>query len=350
MKKKIAIFQEDLGIGGIQRSLLGFLNQLDEKKYEVDLYLFKGGEFEELIPSFVNIIYFKNPFLRMEKDLPYSIWKYFLRFPILKKEYDYAIDYNGYSHSCSAGVRQAKSKRKMIWIHNDIALKYLNEHKYRIIHAFSKSKFKEFDMFVFVSEGAKEGYEKLIGPVSSYTIVPNYLDTNTILAKSLEDVPFEVDAEKHNFVFLGRLCYQKGIDLLLPELKEVIKERRDFHFYLIGDGPERKRLEQQVNSLGIEKYVTFLGAKKNPYPYLKKMDTFVCTSRYEGQGMVLLEAKCLGLDIIMSKHLEKYCNEIKGTTNLVNAMIHARKKAKKTDKLERYNKKIKESIKDLLGE
>lgn len=350
MKKKIAIFQEDLGIGGIQRSLIGFLNQLDEKKYEVDLYLFKKGPFKELLPSFVNVIQFKNPFLRVEKDLPYSIWKYFLHFSVLKKEYDYAIDYNGYSHSCSACIRRVKSKRKIIWIHNDLAIKYQNESKYRIIFHFSKTKFKEYNTFVFVSNGAKEGFEKLVSPVSSYKIIPNYLDTNAILSQSLEDVSFDVDEEKHNFVFLGRLCYQKGVDLLLPEIKKLINERRDFHLYLIGDGPERKMLEEQTKALGISNYITFLGAKANPYPYLSKMNTFVCTSRYEGQGMVLLEAKCLGLDVIMSKHLEKYCEGIEGTTNLVDAMVHAKKKEKKIDKLVEYNNKIKKEINSLLGE
>ena len=56
----------------------------------------------------------------------------------------------------------------------------------------------------------------------------------------------------------------------------------------------------------MNEFITLLGNQPNPFKYLKLMDGFVLTSRYEGQGMVLWEAKALGLEIFMSKNLEKY--------------------------------------------
>ena len=52
--------------------------------------------------------------------------------------------------------------------------------------------------------------------------------------------------------------------------------------------------------------MTLLGNQPNPFPYMDRMDGFVLTSRYEGQGMVIWEAKALGLPLYLSKNLEAY--------------------------------------------
>lgn len=349
MKKKIAIFQEGLDIGGIEKSLINLLKNLDFKKYEVDLYLFKKGRFLDQVPTSVNVIFLKKRFGKLETCISFQILFKMLKFNYAKKEYDIAIDFNGYSKSCSVACLKTNSKKKILWIHNDLDKKYHNELKYRIIYLFSKRKFSLFDKFVFVSEGAKEGFFKLYGKCP-YEVIPNYINTEEIFSLSEENVDFKVERDKYNFVFLGRLCYQKGIDLLLPKIKNLLNERRDFKFYIIGDGKMRSSLEKQVLSLGISNYVTFLGAIKNPYPYLKKMDAFLFNSRYEGQGMVLLEAKCLGLEIIMPKYLEKYCELVSGVDNMEIKMASVKKKKKDYDALDTYNFKIKERIEKLLEE
>ena len=84
-------------------------------------------------------------------------------------------------------------------------------------------------------------------------------------------------------------------------LAQVKQSRTDFHFYLIGDGPGRAALEGQIRELGLEGFVTLLGNQTNPFCYMDKMDGFVLTSRYEGQGMVIWEAKALGLPLYISK-------------------------------------------------
>ena len=93
--------------------------------------------------------------------------------------------------------------------------------------------------------------------------------------------------------------------------------------------------------------ITFLGAKKNPFPYLKKCDYLILNSRYEGQGMVALEAKSLGLKVIMPERLNKYLNI---DYIDINDLKGVKKFKKKTDKLEDYNSNITEKINKLLGE
>lgn len=348
MKKKIAIFQHDLKIGGIEKSLINLLNNLDENKYEVDLYLFREGDFYSLLPKYVNLIKMKKrSFLTQFVNFNY-LYKH-CNLKLNEKEYDIAIDFNGYNNICSLGALKVRSKKKIIWLHNDIKVKYKYEWKYRVLYHFFKDKFKYFDLVVSVSEGAVESFKEVEQNIPC-KVIPNYINTKEIIESSKEIIDFKVDKRKINFVCLGRLHYQKGYDLLLPIIKKLLNERKDFHLYFIGDGKRRTELETQVMNLGIRDYVTFLGAKKNPYPYLAQMDALIFNSRYEGQGMVALEAKCLGLDVIMPKHLEKYVSLVEGVDNVLDALVEAEKKEKKIDKLEKYNKNITKSINEILGD
>ena len=119
--KNVAIFQKDLKMGGIQKSLLNLLKKMD--KYNVDLYLFdKNNFFKTEIPSNINIIYLK-PFNKICKLIPFNIIKKIKKINV-KKEYDIAIDFNGYSNECAIGAINTKSKKTLIWCHNDIIIKY----------------------------------------------------------------------------------------------------------------------------------------------------------------------------------------------------------------------------------
>ena len=82
---------------------------------------------------------------------------------------------------------------------------------------------------------------------------------------------------------------------------------------------------------------------------MNKMDAFVLMSRYEGQGMVILEAKTLGLNIFIPKHLEKYVEDIKGYDDPIYELSKATKKEKIKDKLDDYNNNIIASFERLLG-
>ena len=136
---------------------------------------------------------------------------------------------------------------------------------------------------------------------------------------------------------------------MLDNIKQLSLERKDFHLYIIGDGDEKEKLIERTKKLDLENYVTFLGNQKNPFKYLKEMDLFYLSSRYEGQGMVILEAKSVGLDVLIPKHLEKYCPPIKGVDDILLYLKHYKKnnKNKKFDDLEDYNNSIREKLDNL---
>lgn len=347
--KKIAIFQSDFNVGGIQKSLLNILNDIDWTKCEVDVYLFDDQVFFDL-PEREN--------LRFIFCRPYPFFCRLVYFDLLRvftgdysggKEYDVAIDFNSYRNECSVGAVNVQAKKRVMWIHNDVEIKLENEPKYRALWHFFKGKYRRFDAFAAVSPGIIDGFRRTndIGgkPV---VVIPNHINTEEIFRKAKEPVDFRVDPNCYNLCTMGRICHQKGFDLLMEMLAEVKKARQDLHLYLLGDGPDREKLTAQIRGLGLEDTVTLLGNQKNPFCYLDQMDGFVLTSRYEGQGMVIREAKTLGLELFITKNLEKYNPGIPGREDMVAALIGAQRREKVYDDQHDYNAAITADLQALL--
>ena len=348
--KQIAIFQSDLRVGGIQKALINILNEIDYSKCMVDVYLFDDQCFFD-VPS--------HEHLNIRYLPPMPAWNRLLYFGLVKalakdvtggKTYDVAVDFSSYRNECAVGAIKANAKKRVMWIHNDVAVKRANEAKYRVLWHFFRGKLSYYDAFAAVSPGIIDSFRTVTGihdkPV---TAIPNHIDTGEIFRKVGQQIDFSVDEGKLNLCSVGRICHQKGYDLLMGYLAQVLKTRQDFHFYLIGDGPDRPALERQIERLDLSAHVTLLGNQANPFPYMDKMDGFVLTSRYEGQGMVIWEAKALGLPLYISKNLEAYNPGITGYDDIPAALCAARKPAEKPyDDLADYNSAISAQIRAIL--
>lgn len=348
--KQIAIFQSDLRVGGIQKALVNILNEIDYSKCCVDVYLFDDQCFFD-VPSHENLhIRFLPPMPAYYRLLYFGLVKKLSRDVTGGKEYDVAVDFSSYRNECAVGAIKAHAKKRVMWIHNDVEIKRKNEPKYRILWHFFKSKLKYYDAFAAVSPGIIDGFRRVTGIQDKpITAIPNHIDTDEIFRKVHAKIDFSVDQRKWNVCSVGRICHQKGYDLLIRDLAEVKKRRTDFHFYLIGDGPDRQTLENQIRQLELQDYVTLLGNQPNPFPYMDQMDGFVLTSRYEGQGMVIWEAKALGLPLYISKNLEIYNPGIEGCSDIVGALSTAQKCTEKQyDPLTSYNELISQRIRAIL--
>jgi len=107
-------------------------------------------------------------------------------------------------------------------------------------------------------------------------------------------------------VYVGRLEYQKGLDRLIP----IIKNINNVHLTILGDGSEYKNLNYMVNKLGLRGKVTFNGYSTIVNSYIASADYFVLPSRWEGLPNVVLESLVLGTPVITF-------NEIEGLLDLV---------------------------------
>jgi glycosyltransferase involved in cell wall biosynthesis len=100
--------------------------------------------------------------------------------------------------------------------------------------------------------------------------------------------------------FLGRLVSWKGVDIVLDVFAEVKKQAPSAELWIIGDGPERPRLQQQAEVLGLGRAVTFHGwaASKECPRLLSQCDVFLYPSVFDCGGAVVLEAMSLGLTVV----------------------------------------------------
>ncbi|MCX4248461.1 MAG: glycosyltransferase [Bacilli bacterium] len=346
--KKVAIFQVDLNIGGIQKSCVNLVNNIDTSKYEVDLYLIsKENVFINDINKKINIKYL-DPLPYITKLLPISLLSLFYS-PKIDKKYDIVIDFNSYSNETAIAAIKTEASTKIMWVHNDVEIKIKEEILYRVLHIMFKSKYKYFNKFVGVSTGALDSFIRLNKVKDKETLViPNFIDTKEIKEKIKAKSNIKIDENKINICSTGRIVHQKGFDILVNFINSIKDELTNHHFYIIGDGSEKTHIESLIKELKLENLVTLTGFLDNPYPLMNNMDAFILMSRYEGQGMVFLEAKSLGLDVIMPKALEKYVDkEIKGVEDIKSAILNLKKHPHKFDELENYNKKIKDKINNL---
>ncbi len=346
MKKRIAFFQNELTVGGIQKSLINLLSNFDYDKFDVDLYLFNDENYwQSELPEQLNIKYLK-PVSKIWSLLPFAFSKAFVK-PNFGDcgEYDLAIDFNSYQNSCAVGAIKIPAKRRVMWIHNDVEIKLNNEWKYKLLWTMFKGKFKYYDQFIAVSEGIKEPFRKMSGVSQEISSIQNYISIKEIEEK-LQQEPenFKVDESKFNLVALGRLCHQKGYDIMLDKFSEALKQREDLRLYIIGDGEDRAAIEDRIAELKLDDKVYLLGNQANPFCYMKHMDAFISTSRYEGQPLNIMEAMAVGLPTYCTKNLEKYAKGIEGYEDIVSAIVSAEKVEKKPDPLTEYNTTILNSV------
>ncbi|WP_006786363.1 glycosyltransferase [Thiorhodospira sibirica] len=98
-------------------------------------------------------------------------------------------------------------------------------------------------------------------------------------------------------VTASRLSAEKGLDVLLAAFARL-RQHMDAQLILLGEGPDRARLEQLMASLGLQGQVWLPGHQDNPFPWIARADVFAMASRLEGFGNALVEAMALGIPVV----------------------------------------------------
>ena len=121
-------------------------------------------------------------------------------------------------------------------------------------------------------------------------IIPNYIN----------DVKSHVeDYSVKKAIAVGRLEYQKGFDILIDCWKEIAKQYPDWKLDIYGEGSCREELQRQINSLQLGEKVKLCGRNNNIIEAYPQYSLHLMTSRFEGQGIVLIEAQACGLPSVV---------------------------------------------------
>ncbi len=154
------------------------------------------------------------------------------------------------------------------------------------------------DKIIAVSEHTKADLINELGVKKEIFVVPNGIDLNEIQSVSKS-------SEKSDILFAGRLLSHKNVDFLINAVKNLTIEYPQIKAIIVGDGPEKIKLNTQIKKLKLEKHIKltgFLEDHKKIYSLMKSSKVFVLPSTREGFGMVVLEANACGIPVITTNH------------------------------------------------
>lgn len=301
MKKKMIIYMSKLSVGGMEKSLLNLIKYSDFKKeYDVTIFALysKEEEYKKELESQVklNLLWKKEWNILGKLICIIKIIIKLLRLKLKIDKYDVAICYP-YQHRILSILTRNSSKNSIIFIHSNIEEKYQeNIHKHM-----KKIRYDKFNKVICVSNNALNSFKKLYPSYQGIsTKVNNYIDGENILINSKEKID-SIHQKNDEITFINIARHDessKRITRIIESAKKLIDEGYRFKIYLIGNGEDTNLYKMKIEEFKLEDTIYLLGKKNNPYPYLKNANCLIMSSAYEGYGIVLDEARVLGIPFI----------------------------------------------------
>lgn len=315
--KKITILALHLGYGGIENCISNLANSLVDD-YEVNIVstykLYEKPVFK--LNDKIKIKYLMTDLKPNKQELKQSLKKLKLitffkelkkSLKILKLKKNLMIEA---IKNCDSDVIISTRDIHNNWLSKygrDKILKIGWEHNHhhnnkRYINKVTKSVLG-LDYFVLVSKDLTKFYsEKLKDKKVKCVYIPN----------SINFFPQEkAKLETENLISIGRLSHEKGYLDLIDIFKELHQKYPDSKLNIIGDGPDRKKIEKKIRDNKLEDYIILHGFQEKEYinKYLEKSSVYIMTSYTESFGLVLLEAFAYGIPCVAYSSAEG-ANEI----------------------------------------
>lgn len=312
MEKIKIVHTIPMGAGGISNLTLTINEKIDKEKYEFDYLVFRNQkEFcDERAAKLgspkliVDVSSIKNPIFK-------GIKKVFGTAQLLKRENIKIIHVDAstpYDVVLAVAAKMAGVPKIIFHAHNDnyernITLRNCMQPLFRLLIPLTVT-----DYIAISEQAAKFLFPKKIVKKKSYYLFKNGIDIPRYVYN--EKIRKEY-REKYNlnnkFVIghIGRFVYQKNHEFLVDVFQEIKKNKTNAVLILIGTGELEIQIRKKVKDLKLENSVIFWGITEEVNYLMQAMDCFVFPSRYEGLGMVAIEAQCSGLPTIVSDVLPK---------------------------------------------
>lgn len=339
--KKVLILIHDMEIGGAQKSLLSFcqtfVTSALTEKYEIHLMPIKPtGTFYSQIPKEIKIVQpprelrwlgskFDVSLLKkygscravmgeaawlIRSNLKlfsgkynvqqrlWSCWKNFL--PAYETSYDVVISYMDGVPNYYA-MEKIQAKKKVLWVHNEYQ-------KLGYDSAFDKVYFENCDQIITISDQCRQCIlDEFPFAVLKTHVLENISSGQQVIARSMEGTAEEFETDcGWKLLSVGRLNPQKGYDLAIEAAKIMRDTGLRFTWLIVGEGTERETLQQMIDSHDLGGYFKMIGARTNPYVYMRACDVLVQSSRMEGKSVVLDEVKMLCKPIVVTNYTTVY--------------------------------------------
>ena len=211
----------------------------------------------------------------------------------IEEEYDVAIAFRQCAPCYYFVLNCTKAKKKIGFVHGE--LKYMND-----ISSWKKY-MTLFDKIAYVSNAVEEEFiENYPELRSNSCAIYNMFNKEQILRLAQADNPFLFQPHTINIVTVARIDNDfKRIDLIPEICKQLlVRTSTQFHWYIVGDGPDRETVEKKISDLQVRDVVTVCGFTMNPFAILKDADFSVLLSKSEAYPMTVIESFILGKPLV----------------------------------------------------
>lgn len=335
--KKILIVIYDMRIGGAQKSLLSFLQELaaagKSGEYEVHVMpMNPAGTFLGQIPADIRVVQPPNilrwlgcrlsgklltkhcslrgllgetmwilrsklRLLPRALNIPQRLWRVWKPFiPACAEVYDVAISYIDGTASYYV-MDKVQAGKKVLWLHSDYQ-------KQGYDHAFDAPYYQACNAVVTVSAECRETIRRALPVIEDKLhVLENISSWQTVLSRSQEgECPEYAGADGMKLLCVGRLHEQKGMDIAVEAARCLKDKNVRFRWLVVGEGSERPKLERMIAAYDLADCFQLIGSRENPYIYMRECDILVQPSRVEGKSIVLDEAKMLCKPIVAAAY------------------------------------------------
>lgn len=348
MKKNILFVIDSLDMAGAEKSLVTLLSLLDYSKYAIDLQLFAYGHaLEALVPKEVNVLkplkYTTFAKLNLKESLKRAVVRDDYKMLVSRLKYSFKIRQKKYSNPQKAIIfwksisnviednpkkydiaigyaqgiptyyvaEKVKAKKKFAWV--NVSYK-LNEKEKKFQALF----YDQFNTIIAVSDSTKEILLKSFPSYANKVNVlydinnPHLISQMAELGESYRD-----SFDGVRILTVGRLANQKGYDIALEACKMLKEKGIHFRWYVLGKGPLQSEIEDFIKKYNLTDHFVLLGVESNPYPYFKDADIYVQTSKFEGFGLAIAEARMLNVPVVTTRFDAVYSQMVDEKNGLV---------------------------------
>lgn len=360
MKPRVLILMHYMELGGAESALLGLLQSVDPNRAEVDVFIYSHrGELMNYIPTDkVRVLPEIEAYSLTEKPMSEVVKKGYWRLAIarmkgrqqtssfIKKhqdsdksaecgtffqqratwkvlpkiqpdvEYDLAISFLTPYFFVLNNVR---AKKKIGWIHTDYTRILIDAEA-------ELEMWQRLDYIASISEEVGNRFCEVFPSLKPKLIqIENILNSEFIRKRSGEFIPTDLLRRENvvNILSIGRYTNAKRFDevgSICRKVRENLSQMdfsRDIHWYIIGYGGDEHLIRQNIVKEGMENWVTILGKRSNPYPYIKECDIYAQPSRFEGKSITVREAQILCKPVVVTSYPTAHSQIINGVDGMI---------------------------------
>jgi glycosyltransferase involved in cell wall biosynthesis len=297
IKSPLALFIPTLGGGGAERTMLNLAQGFSDYGIVTDLVVANAkGPYAMEIPESVNLIDLKSS--RVFTCIPRLVSYLRSRKPFaIISTLTHANFITVFSRAFSRVpskviVREANTLSEAVGNSKSIKMKLM---PLLVMWSYSRA-----DRIIAVSDGVADDLSMILGiDRGKITVISNPVVSDPLFSKvdePLQHAWFE-DSAPPVILAVGRLEPVKDYITLIKAF-DLVRKSRQARLIILGEGSERKRLEEFVNSLSHAEDISMPGFVNNPFNYMAKASLFVLSSLYEGLPNVLIQAMACGCQIV----------------------------------------------------